>query len=266
MAMPSGIVVTPERLREVSAQMSTGADDVQAILSRLSDNVAPVRSEWAGPAQAHFNALWDQLQKDANGLHSVLTGIAKLTEKAAAAYEEAEQKIARSFDEFRLEPRVVDTVSENHERADVLTEIESYEPADVLTEIALDSESTPSPVPTETDGDSGEATDESAGPQKSSPRLPWARFMTKGVQASQTCEMPVSPRVRERRFKTSDPDLKSGTRLCRLCFTVVILEPEYIEMSGPHTYVSCPHCGRSFPIRRSDVETSLIGQALPPSS
>jgi WXG100 family type VII secretion target len=109
--MATGIAVTPERLREVSAQMSTGADDVQAILSRLSENVAPVRSEWAGPAQAHFNSLWDQLRKDANGLHSVLTGIAKLTKSAAAAYEEAEQSIAKSFDEFRVEQDMVHAVA-----------------------------------------------------------------------------------------------------------------------------------------------------------
>jgi WXG100 family type VII secretion target len=101
--MATGISVTPERLREISAQMSAGALDVQAILSRLSGNVAPVRSEWVGAAQAQFNALWDQLQKDASGLHSVLTGIAKLTENAATAYEAAELSIARSFDEFRVE-------------------------------------------------------------------------------------------------------------------------------------------------------------------
>jgi WXG100 family type VII secretion target len=101
--MTSGIAVTPERLREISAQMSTGAADVEAILSRLSRDVAPVRSEWVGAAQEQFNTLWDRLQQDASGLHSVLTGIAKLTQSAATAYEATEQSIAQSFDEFRVE-------------------------------------------------------------------------------------------------------------------------------------------------------------------
>jgi len=109
--MASGIAVTPERIREISAQMSTGAADVQAILSRLSGNVAPVRSEWVGAAQAQFNTLWDQLQLDASSLHSVLTGIAKLTENAATAYELTEQSIAKSFDEFRIEQDMVHAIA-----------------------------------------------------------------------------------------------------------------------------------------------------------
>jgi WXG100 family type VII secretion target len=110
-AMTSGIAVTPERLREISQQMSVGATDVQAILSKLSGDVAPVRSEWVGAAQAQFNTLWDKLQQDASGLHSALTGIAKLTEKAATAYEAAEQSIAKSFDEFRIERDMVHAIA-----------------------------------------------------------------------------------------------------------------------------------------------------------
>jgi WXG100 family type VII secretion target len=109
--MATGIAVTPERLLEISAQMSTGAADIQAILSRLSGNIAPVRSEWVGAAQAQFNALWDQLQKDASGVHSVLTGIAKLTENAATAYEAAERSIAQSFDQFRVEQDMVQAIA-----------------------------------------------------------------------------------------------------------------------------------------------------------
>ncbi len=109
--MASGIAVTPEKLREISAQMSAGATDIKAILSRLTGDVAPVRTEWVGSAQVQFNALWDQLQKDANGLHSVLTGIAELTQKAAAAYEATEQSIAKSFDEFRSDRDIVDAIA-----------------------------------------------------------------------------------------------------------------------------------------------------------
>jgi WXG100 family type VII secretion target len=251
--MATGIAVTPQRLLEISAQMSTGAADVQAILSRLSGNVAPVRSEWVGAAQAQFNALWDQLQKDANGLHSVLTGIAKLTENAATAYEAAELSITKAFDEFRIVPEAVHAVSG------------ACEAAEVVAEIILDTESTPSLVLTEIDDGSDGIADESVDPQKANPRLPWTRFMTKAAHSTQNGEITIGPRVRERRFKASDPALKSGSRLCRLCFTVVILEPEYIERTATHVYVCCPHCERSFPIRHSDVEQYLLGQT-PPSS
>jgi WXG100 family type VII secretion target len=97
--MAGGITVTPEQLREISSQMTAGAADVEAILSRLAGNVAPLRSEWVGAAQAQFEALWDQWQTDANGLHQALTGIAQLTQNASTSYETTEQSIATSFNQ-----------------------------------------------------------------------------------------------------------------------------------------------------------------------
>jgi hypothetical protein len=85
--------------------------------------------------------------------------------------------------------------------------------------------------------------------------------MTKGAHESENGELRVGARLHERRFKASDPALRSGTRLCRLCFTVVVIEPEYIEMTPSNVFLHCPHCERSFPIRRSDVESLLLGQA-----
>jgi WXG100 family type VII secretion target len=108
--MKNDIAVTPERLREISGHMKTGAADVEGILARLSGDIAPVRSEWVGAAQTQFDALWDQLQQDARSLRSVLTGIAKLTEKAASAYEATEQSIAKSFEEFGAERDLVAAV------------------------------------------------------------------------------------------------------------------------------------------------------------
>ena len=104
--MANGIAVTPERLREVSAQVGAGAAEVDAILSRLTTAVAPIRSEWVGAAQVQFEALWNQLQQDASGVQAVLSGIAKLTQNAATAYAATEQSIANSFNEnFRRDGR-----------------------------------------------------------------------------------------------------------------------------------------------------------------
>jgi WXG100 family type VII secretion target len=95
--MAGGITVTPEQLREISAQLSAGAADVESTLSRLAGVVAPLRSEWVGAAQMQFETLWDQWQRDATGLHSALTGIVQLTQNAATSYESTEQSIATSF-------------------------------------------------------------------------------------------------------------------------------------------------------------------------
>jgi WXG100 family type VII secretion target len=97
--MTYGISVTPEQLREISAQMSAGAADVESTLSRLAGVVSPLQSEWVGTAQAQFESLWNQWQRDASGLHSALTGIAQLTQNAASSYESTEQSIASSFNQ-----------------------------------------------------------------------------------------------------------------------------------------------------------------------
>jgi WXG100 family type VII secretion target len=101
--MASGIAVTPERLREIAERMSKGAADVQAIVSALAGNVAPIRSEWAGSAQMRFDDLWDQLQRDAQSVQSVLTVMAKLSATAAAASEGNDTTFARTLDQFSAE-------------------------------------------------------------------------------------------------------------------------------------------------------------------
>jgi len=288
--MTDRIAVTPERLREISAQMSTGATDVEAILSRLSRDVAPVRSEWVGAAKVQFNSLWDQLQHDASGLHSVLTGMAKLTECAATAYEATEQNIVNSFDEFRVRPgqvravaskpvelvAVVDDVAGNG--LDPSDTVEGWPPAaveqlveqsqgeiDEITErfnqiqealgtTEAESDSVEDAVVLATEGRPVEGADSPDGRAKAGVRMPWSRFMTKAVHESKAREVKLEGKTRERRFKTSDPAVRPGSRLCRLCFTVVAIEAEYIETTDMHVYLCCPNCGQSFPIRHSDAE------------
>ena len=97
--MAGGITVTPAQLQEISAQMSSGAADVEATLSRLAGVVSPLRSDSVGAAQAQFEALWDEWQRDAAGLHSALTGIAQLTQNAASSYETTEQSVASTFNQ-----------------------------------------------------------------------------------------------------------------------------------------------------------------------
>jgi early secretory antigenic target protein ESAT-6 len=91
------IRVTPEQLQQVSSQLTAGAGNVDGILAQLAANVAPLGSDWAGLAQAQFQQLWDQWQRDAKGLREALNGIAQMMGQASANYESTEQSIAASF-------------------------------------------------------------------------------------------------------------------------------------------------------------------------
>jgi WXG100 family type VII secretion target len=91
------IRVTPEQLQQVSSQLTAGAGNVDGILAQLAANVAPLGSDWAGLAQARFQQLWDQWQRDATGLREALNGIAQMMGQASANYESTEQSIAASF-------------------------------------------------------------------------------------------------------------------------------------------------------------------------
>ncbi len=68
-------------------------------------------------------------------------------------------------------------------------------------------------------------------------------------------------RLNERRFRTAYTSLRPDSRLCRLCLRVIVLEPEYIEMTELYIYLRCPYCRGSFPIRRSDLETFVTAEA-----
>ena len=91
------IRVTPEQLQSVSAQLNSGASNIDSTLSQLMSQVAPLGSDWAGVAQARFHELWAEWQRSAEGLNQALNGIADLLQGAGTAYASAEDQVARSF-------------------------------------------------------------------------------------------------------------------------------------------------------------------------
>jgi 6 kDa early secretory antigenic target len=96
--MASGLIrVTPEQLQQVSGQLRAGASNVDGILAQLASNVAPLGSDWAGVAQARFQELWAQWQRNARGLNDALNGIAQLMSQASANYDSTEQSNAALF-------------------------------------------------------------------------------------------------------------------------------------------------------------------------
>lgn len=96
--MAGGLIrVTPEQLASVSGQLRAGASNVDGILSQLASQVAPLGSDWAGVAQARFQALWAQWQRSARNLNEALNGISHLMSQAGANYDTTEQSNARLF-------------------------------------------------------------------------------------------------------------------------------------------------------------------------
>ena len=213
--MAGEIAVTPEGLRSIASRMNSGAKEVEAILSTLASHVAPIRSEWTGPAQAYFNAFWDQSLQDAKDLRSVLVGMATLTESAATAYETTDRNVAASFDEFRTSPdgartwmedvddylltnspEVVDTTDSQPalsllpavpENEVVAVEGELPENLDVSSEASADTDVTNEAelaVVNEVTVEEGPAdgTYESLSASKANGRLPWTRFITKSAR------------------------------------------------------------------------------------
>jgi early secretory antigenic target protein ESAT-6 len=91
------IRVTPEQLQAISGQLNAGASNIESINSQLRSQVAPLGSDWAGVAQARFNALWEEWQQSARGIQEALHGISQLMQQAGVNYADTEQAIASSF-------------------------------------------------------------------------------------------------------------------------------------------------------------------------
>jgi WXG100 family type VII secretion target len=93
----SNILVSPEQLQQVSAQLNAGANTINQTLSQLHGQVAPLRCEWRGQAQVQFERLWAEWHRSAAGIQEALNGISRLTSAAGASYAGTDQDIARSF-------------------------------------------------------------------------------------------------------------------------------------------------------------------------
>jgi WXG100 family type VII secretion target len=93
----SGIRVTPEQLQSLSGRVRSGAGGIEGELGSLASSLAPLGSDWAGQAQAQFQTLWADWQRNAKGLNEALQGIATLLQQAGSAYQRAEDAVASSF-------------------------------------------------------------------------------------------------------------------------------------------------------------------------
>ncbi len=95
--MSGAIRVTPEQLSGVSSQLTGGASSIEATLTQLESQVAPLGSDWAGTGQARFLELWQQWQTSSKQLEQALAEIAVLMGKASGVYADGDASVASMF-------------------------------------------------------------------------------------------------------------------------------------------------------------------------
>ena len=89
----SQIKVTSDQLRQQSGNTTSVATQVEDLLTKLKSQIADLSSGWEGAASSSFQSLYTEWQRGAEAVHQSLEGIATLLNKAADAYDQAEQSI-----------------------------------------------------------------------------------------------------------------------------------------------------------------------------
>lgn len=89
--------VTPAELVQLSQQVQGTSGQIEAELGGLRSRVLPISATWSGQAQDRFQVLYEEWNRNAQGLQQALAGISALLAQAGASYDEAERRIAGSF-------------------------------------------------------------------------------------------------------------------------------------------------------------------------
>lgn len=89
--------VTPAELLQLSQQVHGTSGQIQAELGGLRSRVLPISGTWSGQAQDRFQVLYEEWNRNAQGLQRALAGISQLLAQAGQSYDEAERRIAGSF-------------------------------------------------------------------------------------------------------------------------------------------------------------------------
>ena len=96
--MTAGLKVSPEQLTALGGTCNRTATDVRGQHATLKSQLTPLfGADWSGTAAAQFAALYEQFNKNAQGLTAALDGIGRLLSQAGASYASVEEQIAASF-------------------------------------------------------------------------------------------------------------------------------------------------------------------------
>lgn len=88
------IKVTPDELRTQASQVSQGAAEVQALLSKLLGQVQDLAGRWEGAGSTSFQQLYDEWSKGADMTKQGMDGISKFLNDAAQQYEDVDTAVA----------------------------------------------------------------------------------------------------------------------------------------------------------------------------
>ena len=89
--------VTPAELAQLSHQVQSTSGHIESELAGLRGRVLPISATWSGQAQERFQVLYEEWNRNAQGLQQALAGISQLLAQAGQTYDEAERRIAGSF-------------------------------------------------------------------------------------------------------------------------------------------------------------------------
>jgi WXG100 family type VII secretion target len=96
--MTSGLKVSPQQLTGLGGSCHRTAADVRGQHTALKAQLTPLfGADWSGTAATQFSSLYEQFNKNADGLSAALEGIGTLLSQAGSSYAATEQQISSSF-------------------------------------------------------------------------------------------------------------------------------------------------------------------------
>ena len=94
----TGLKVSPLQLSTLGGSCSRTATDIRGQQVSLRTQLTPLfGADWSGAAASQFAALYEQFNKNAEGMTAALEGIGALLNSAGQSYAAVEQQIAASF-------------------------------------------------------------------------------------------------------------------------------------------------------------------------
>ncbi|MBV9822528.1 MAG: WXG100 family type VII secretion target [Actinobacteria bacterium] len=94
----TGLKVSPEQLSALGGSCGRTATEVRGQHVSLKSQLTPLfGADWSGAAASQFAALYEQFNKNAEGMTAALEGIGGLLNSAGRSYAAVEQQIAASF-------------------------------------------------------------------------------------------------------------------------------------------------------------------------
>lgn len=87
------IGVQSEELHAQHGRVINGASEVEAILSRLTGEIANLAGSWQGSASQAFQSRWQEWQTGATQVQQAMQNMGQFLQQAAQSYETTEEEL-----------------------------------------------------------------------------------------------------------------------------------------------------------------------------